>query len=121
MPTTQLPTRIRLARRNAKLTQAGLARLLAVQPSAVAQWENPSGTLPTGKHMAEIAVATGISFDWLATGRGSMASPLSEPPVLTADSIAMDEIEERVLRLLRTVPPSARSVVVKMLEGLARC
>jgi transcriptional regulator with XRE-family HTH domain len=120
MPTTHLPTRIRLARRHARLTQARLAEQLAVRPSAVAQWENPVGTLPTGKHMAEIAVATGVCFEWLATGRGAMTIEPAEAPAISADAIAMDETEEKVLRLLRNVAPSARQVVVQMLEGLTR-
>lgn len=42
--------RIRNARLGANLTQAAMARVLGVGPSAVAQWEIPDGTSPTVDH-----------------------------------------------------------------------
>ena len=66
----KLAGRIRVARRDAKLTQTALAERVGVTPSAAAQWEHPNGTSPGTPRLQEIAAATGVSFEWLATGRG---------------------------------------------------
>lgn len=62
--------RIRSARQAARLTQADLAARLRVSRSAVAQWENASGSTPATAHFAGLAQVLGCTFEWLATGRG---------------------------------------------------
>lgn len=112
-----LPDRIRYARRASKLTQAGLGRLLDVVPSAVAQWESPSGTMPTVDHLADIAVATKTSFDWLATGRGpARAQHVEETAVISADALARDLVEERLLIAFRRLQRSKRDLMVRWIE-----
>ena len=60
--------RIRRARLGASLTQAQLARHTGVNRSAVAQWERAEGaTTPSVANLANIAVATKVAFEWLAT------------------------------------------------------
>ena len=76
--------RIRLARRALGMSQTQLAQAVGVQRSAVSHWEAPLGKNPSVSHMREIALVTGIQFEWLATGRGEM--PLSRE--LQLDSIA---------------------------------
>ena len=77
--------RIRLARRHAAMSQTQLAQAVGVQRSAVSHWEAPQGKNPSVKHLREIAMVTGVQFEWLATGRGQMApratrSSIRSPP-----------------------------------------
>ncbi|MFX8735760.1 helix-turn-helix transcriptional regulator, partial [Acinetobacter baumannii] len=62
--------RIRLARRHAGLSQAALAAAVGVQRSAVSHWETAQGKSPSTEHMRQVALVTGVQFEWLATGRG---------------------------------------------------
>lgn len=73
MENTDLYLRIKQAREHAKLTQAMLAILVGVKRSSANQWE--SVTLhkePSTGNLIKIAAITGVSFEWLATGRGEM-------------------------------------------------
>ena len=61
-----LQTRIRMARRQAGLSQATLAQHVGVQRSAVSHWEGPQGKHPRVAHLRDIATITGTQFEWLA-------------------------------------------------------
>ena len=78
--------RIRLARSHAGLSQAALATAVGVQRSAVSHWEANNGKHPSVTHMREMAMACGVQFEWLATGRGKMS--LSE-------DTALDSVRQR--------------------------
>ncbi len=67
--------RIRSARQAARLTQTDLAARLRVSRSAVAQWENASGSTPATAHFVGLAQVLGCTFEWLATGRGRRLAP----------------------------------------------
>ena len=111
-----LSSRIRHARRLSGLTQANLAKAVNVGPSAVAQWELPNGTSPTIEHLAKIAVVSSVAFEWLATGRGSVALDAHETPVVDASSFAMDHVEDRLLVAFRRVPSRKRETFVRWVE-----
>src|SRR3546814_1150338 len=70
-PSSASAQRIRLARRTAGLSQAQLALELGVQRSAVSHWEAQRGK-PSMNHLRQLALLTGVQFEWLATGRGAM-------------------------------------------------
>jgi transcriptional regulator with XRE-family HTH domain len=114
-----LPDRIRHARRLCGISQAVLAERLGVGPSAVAQWEVPRGTHPTMQHLAHIATATEVSFEWLATGRGAPraapepAAPAAPPP---SGVVALDLLEERLLLAFRRSAQRRREALVRFLE-----
>jgi len=116
--TITLADRIRHARRLARMSQASLARRLGVVPSAVAQWEGPRGTSPTAANLARIAEVTGVAFEWLATGRGASALPVTELPAVAPESIAQDMVEERLLLSFRKLPQRKREPFVRWLELL---
>ena len=81
--------RIRLARRHAGLSQASLGAAVGVQRSAVGHWEAARGKFPSVAHLREIALVTGVQFEWLATGRGSMGlSPDTACAVVENASLA---------------------------------
>lgn len=112
--------RIRRARAAAKFSQSQLAALTGVKRSAVAQWEKVDCTTPSVEHLAQIAIATGVRFEWLATGRGP-ASPDGQEFDFAADvhDFAQDEIESRILGYVRRLPPRKRILACTILEMLA--
>ena len=99
--------RIRLARRHGGLSQAALAAAVGVQRSAVSHWEASPGKTPSASHLRQLALVTGVQFEWLATGRGKMT--------LSAE-VALDL---RLLAAFRDSPPRARVPLVEVAEQLA--
>ncbi|HEY0310007.1 MAG TPA: helix-turn-helix transcriptional regulator [Luteimonas sp.] len=120
-PTSASAQRIRLARRAAGLSQAQLALELGVQRSAVSHWEAQRGK-PSMNHLRQLALRTGVQFEWLATGRGAM----TPSPDALLDSIAAvdallveDPQERRLLAAFREAPMQARLPLIELAEQLA--
>jgi transcriptional regulator with XRE-family HTH domain len=114
-----MSSRVRRARSIASISQAELARRLGVQRSAVTQWERPNGTTPSVGHLAQVAVETGVCFEWLATGRGpSSAGPGAYDAALVLDDYVRDAIESRALTALRRLGVRKRTVAVQIIELL---
>lgn len=112
--------RIRRARVSTGLTQSELARRLGIQRSAVTQWERAGGTNPSLGHLASIACETGVTFEWLATGRGAARPGEGEFDIaLVADDYARDELETRMLAALRRISGRRREAAVKVVELIA--
>jgi transcriptional regulator with XRE-family HTH domain len=118
----RIADRIRRARRTARLSQSALAARVGVTASAVAQWEHPDGTCPTVARMQSVATATGVNFEWLATGRGQQQrgfrSDAEETPAVKLDLFALDEAEETLLRRFRALSPRARQLLIGLLQEL---
>jgi transcriptional regulator with XRE-family HTH domain len=115
-------SRIRLARRHAGLSQAQLAEAVQVQRSAVSHWESAQAKNPSATHLCDIALATGVQFEWLATGRGAMAmcAEVRMDSVPTAQALLVEEpIELRLLRAFRHASPQSRVSLVEIVEQLA--
>ncbi len=114
-----LPSRIRRARRLSSLTQSALAVRLDVKRSAVSQWESPAGTTPSVPHLIRIALESGVSFEWLATGRGT---PLPDQDgfdeAVVLKDFAQDDLESRALMALARLPRARKSVAVSIIELL---
>ncbi len=113
----RLADRIRRARRLARQTQAQLAAHCDVRPSAAAQWEARHGTAPTVENLIKISLATGVAFEWLATGRGAARASV-ETPAADVEAFAQDLDEERLLQVFRRVPYAKRGQVVQLLDSL---
>jgi len=118
----QHAARIRQARKDAGLSQAALAERLGLDRTAVAQWERNNAAGPTASHMAAIALATGVSFEWLATGRGArvIGGSGQEPPAFVMDYIAQSESEERLLVAFRSLSALDQVPVLESVEKQAK-
>lgn len=116
------PSRIRLARRHAGLSQVQLAGRVQVQRSAVSHWESSQAKNPSVPHLRQIATETGVQFEWLVTGRGPMilCDEVRMDSVPTAQALLIEEpIELRLVRAFREVPPRSRVALVEIVEQLA--
>jgi transcriptional regulator with XRE-family HTH domain len=113
--------RIRVARRSAGLSQAQLAMELQVQRSAVSHWEAQRGK-PSMNHLRQLALLTGVQFEWLATGRGPM-TPSAESlldSVSAVDAVLIDDpLERRLLNAFREAPAQSRVPLLELAEQLA--
>lgn len=117
----ELTQRIRTARRHGGISQAVLAQQVGVHRSAVSHWESSKPKRPNIGHLLSIAVATGVQFEWLATGRGTMlpsaALSISEP----GNGVVVDDAHElELLRAFRDVPLQSRPVLVELAQQLGR-
>lgn len=114
--------RIRLARRHAGLSQSALGAAVGVQRSAVSHWEASEGKHPSVNHLRAVAMATGVQFEWLATGRGLMrqSAEAELDAIAAADALLLDDpIEIRLIRAFRDTPMRARPPLVELAEQLA--
>lgn len=97
-----MSARLRLARTAAKLSQAALADRLRINRRAVAQWEQSAGTSPNIANLSQVAEATGVCFEWLATGRGPTRPEGNEFDVaVRLRDYAHNELETHLLELFR--------------------
>lgn len=106
--------RIREAREQAGVSQTELARLLGVTRSACSQWESPQGTAPRRERLEQLATLLGVSFEWLATGRGSEQA-LAEVQVTSPD---LPPDQQELLALYRRLPPRLRLAVLNLARDL---
>lgn len=114
--------RIRLARRHSNMSQTQLAQAVGVQRSAVSHWEAPQGKNPSVKHLREVALVTGVQFEWLVTGRGEMTPSRDAvlDSVAAVDALLIDDpLEQRLLLAFREAPTRARLALVEVVEELA--
>ncbi|UWX04637.1 helix-turn-helix transcriptional regulator [Pseudoxanthomonas sp. NC8] len=116
-----MPVRIRQCRTAAGLSQTQLATQVGVRRSAVAQWEqSKGGTSPSVGHLAQVAVATGACFEWLATGRGPTRPSGTEfESAATTLDFAKDELENRVLNSIRRLSYRNRLMACRIVELMA--
>lgn len=113
--------RSRLARRQAGLSQAALAVRIGVGRSAVSNWEIGAGTMPTVENIAAFAVAAGVAFEWIASGRGPMRighDPMMDIPAVDADFVD-DPRERRLLRAFRCVSIRTQCNLLEIAEESA--
>ena len=120
-PSSASAHRIRLARRTAGLSQAQLALELGVQRSAVSHWEAQRGK-PSMTHLRQLALLTGVQFEWLATGRGAM-TPSADAlldSVAAVDAVLVEDPQERrLLNAFRAAPVQARLPLLELAEQMA--
>ncbi|MCX7033126.1 MAG: helix-turn-helix transcriptional regulator [Arenimonas sp.] len=116
--------RIRQARRHGRMSQQALGERVGVHRSAVAQWEQAGGSHPTMENLGRIAISTGVSFEWLATGRGRMEFVSDLVPGDGAAAAVIEfsahcETEARGLTAMRRMEFTTLMAVVELMESLA--
>jgi len=117
---SSMAVRIRQARANAALTQLQLAACLGVNRSAIAQWEREcGGTHPSMGRLTAIALATGVTFEWLATGRGAMREAPDIDTPMPALAYTADALEMRCLKAVRKLPQQKKASISLLLAQLA--
>jgi transcriptional regulator with XRE-family HTH domain len=118
----KLSERILFARRRAGLSQAGLAKALGVQRSAVSNWESPGAGRPATDNLIAIARATAVSLEWLATGRGRAAAAVdADDTVAAVDADLVEDPNERALLAnFRALPHRQQLLALDLLKELSR-
>ena len=116
----KLAMRIRVARRYAKLSQVELAKKLGISRGAVANWESANDAHPAASRMVKLAVLTGVSVEWLVTGRGRMIheSDREEVPAVDGEFVH-DVTERRLLDGFRRSSARAKLLILQMAESHA--
>lgn len=113
----KLSTRIRTTRVRAGLSQAELAESLGVSRSAVGNWESARGGVhPSSERLAELAMATGVSYEWLATGRGTPVTPSDGIPAADAEFVD-DLVERRLLQGFRACSEPLKQAILVLIEA----
>lgn len=112
--------RVREARKLAKLTQEALALELNVSRGAVSQWETEGGTSPSVQNLASLARRSGMSFEYLATGRGPkvFGSPISSEDA--SISRPLSHPQRQLLKHFDALTPGQRRALVDLLLQFAR-
>ena len=118
----KLSMRVRKARHPAGLSQQVLAERMGVTRGAVANWES-AVAVPAARRLARIANVTGVSYEWLATGRGAMLPELGfedpKTPAINADFVD-DPVERQLLDTFRMASMRARKAALDTLKASAR-
>jgi transcriptional regulator with XRE-family HTH domain len=113
----KLSTRIRTARVRAGMSQADLAAALGVSRSAVGNWESAKGRVfPSTERLSELALATSVSYEWLATGRGTPQAPSDGIPAADAEFVD-DPVERRLLEGFRACSEQFRQAILTVVEA----
>ena len=116
-----LAIRIHRARHHAGMSQAELARRLGVDRSCVGHWEGVSRANPGHDRLAELAKLCVVSYEWLATGRGSMKlghDPADDIPAAFG-KVVNDPQAIRLLRAWDAMSLRSRMALLELAEELA--
>lgn len=116
-------SRLRSHRAELGWTQGELAQKLSVSRSAVAQWENDEGSLPSTASFMKLAVVLGCSFEWLATGQGTRESGTAAPEDSAAAAVdlryfARSDAEEQMISAFRVLVESDQKLVGSLLSSM---
>lgn len=114
----KLAHRIRKARLTKGLSQLALAEQLGVTRGAVANWESSAGTHPATDRLLRIAQVTGVSVEWLASGRRTISSTPAAATPPSADAVSGSAQELQLLRLFRTLPLRHHAQAIALLEAM---
>ncbi len=114
----KLAERIRVAREEAGLSQADVAKSLCLSRSAVNQWEQGLSKNIRLSHFFALARLLGQDPKWLATGQ---VFPRAREPVVmspTPDYPSLTSEEKALLHQIRRLPGTLRKGLLKFLRAL---
>jgi len=96
-----------------------------VTPTTAISWElppdRPSSRTPGLDKLIAIADVTGVSFEWLATGRGEMAADLrvgetAPPPIYSDDLLPLSADERQLLRRFRALSTAKKKAIIELIK-----
>jgi len=96
-----------------------LAAQCGVQRSAVANWEAFNGASPAINNLIQLARVTGVSFEWLATGRGLMQLPREHAIEVPQGEALGDPHERRLVHAFRASSARMRTTLLELAEEMA--
>ncbi len=110
--------RVREARQLVSLTQEALAAELNVTRSAVGQWEIAQGTSPSVENLIALARRSGMSFEYLATGRGPkiLGAPIVEEERAPYDMLSKQQ--RQLLASFDRLPARKRADLLDFLDRI---
>ncbi|MDD7805082.1 MAG: helix-turn-helix transcriptional regulator [Endozoicomonas sp. (ex Botrylloides leachii)] len=106
-----LTIRILRSRKGKKLSQQALADLIGISRSALAQWETKMSS-PSLENLRKMSEVLGVSFEWLATGRGNQY--LAQP----ADTICDTDVDHEIMRSLHQVDLKKKRAILNILKAM---
>lgn len=106
-----LTIRIIKLRREKKLSQQALADLINISRSALAQWETELSR-PTLESLRKISEVLGVSFEWLATGRGNQYLTIDE------HDITDDKLDSEIERLIPRLTVKRKKAVLEIIREM---
>lgn len=110
-----LSARIRKLRVARGLSQSELAKQVGIGRSAVANWECGDKS-PSCTRLQQVALVLGVSFEWLATGRGRPA--LGDDCVMAVEADIVDDPDERkLLHAYRVCSKASRRAVLSFIAS----
>ena len=121
---TDIPSRLKLLRKQHKLTQAAFAAKINRSQTVFSQYENGSVTI-NDRAIADICQAFNINEQWLRTGEGPMFCEQDNlDNMLTADVAKLvrssDEFTKKLIHNYLSLPQEARDEVKKFILVLAQ-
>lgn len=107
-----------MARRRAGMSQEALAKHLGVSRGADANWECSTSALPATSRLEQLAQATSVRFEWLATGRGDVGyDPTGEDISAVDAELVYDPDEMRLLAVFRAAGRQMQRLLLNMVEA----
>ena len=111
--------RIRIARQQANISQAALAKNLGIGRSSVANWECGLAKSST-THLQQVAKVTGTAFEWLATGKEPLpAAPTPHPAVPSKMENHLSEDERQLVTAYRHAPKRQQKHILHVVLSLS--
>ncbi len=116
----------RLAQRP-KMTQQQLADAVHVSRPAVTQWETGETKTLEGENLVQVALALGVTVEWLLYGTGpgpfELRPPRSAHRVKVAANDTVVEVSVEVLRLVQSMqalPSKDRATLQALVDALTQ-
>lgn len=106
-----LTIRIIKVRREKKLSQQALADLIGVSRSALAQWETELSR-PGLESLRKMSEILGVSFEWLATGRGNQYL------VVDGSEIMDNQLDSEIGRLIPRLTVKRKKAVLEIIREM---
>ncbi len=107
MEQANIGKRIKDARQALNVKQKWLSANLGITATAVSKWESGE-QLPTVEKLSKIALLLNINFEWLATGRGEMVTPVQSAIPPTEELNAM-------IRAMSSLSAEQRGIILKFI------